>query len=210
MAKALDEQRASAVADSLSFEERLGLLVDREADERDARRLVTRLKFASLRQASCVEDLDLCTPGGLDRAVVAHLVDGAWIGRAENLLITGETGLGTSWIACAIALPPSTTGDSPRSHPLNAATCSRFSKIDTVRHDLKRVPAITCNGPSSVECPSWARLARRGLTAARSVSLTRSCPLRRGICVTLAMSLTRPTCKPQATPCSHFWGFLDF
>jgi DNA replication protein DnaC len=102
MAKALDEQRASPAADTLSFEERLGLLVDREAAERDARRLVTRLKFASLRQAACVEDLDLRTPRGLDRAVVAHLVDGAWIGRAENLLITGATGLGKSWIACAI------------------------------------------------------------------------------------------------------------
>ncbi|TVQ30370.1 MAG: transposase [Geminicoccaceae bacterium] len=102
MAKAQGEQRRSPAVDGLSFEERLGLLVDREAAERDARRLVTRLKFASLRQNACVEDLDLRTPRGLDRTVVAHLVDGAWIDRAENLLITGATGLGKSWIACAI------------------------------------------------------------------------------------------------------------
>jgi len=102
MAKALDEQRRTPAVEALSFEERIGLLVDREADERDARRLVTRLKFASLRQSACVEDLDLRTPRGLDRAVLAHLVDGAWIGRAENLLITGATGLGKSWIACAL------------------------------------------------------------------------------------------------------------
>ena len=58
MAKALDEQRyAPATFDSLGFEERLGLLVDREATERDAKRLVARLKFAALRQAACVEDL---------------------------------------------------------------------------------------------------------------------------------------------------------
>ena len=103
MVQALDQQRqAPATFDTLGFEERLGLLVDREAAERDAKRLVARLKCAALRQAACVEDLDLRTPRGIDRAVMAHLVDGAWIGRHENLLITGPTGLGKSWIACAL------------------------------------------------------------------------------------------------------------
>lgn len=102
MARALDEQRRIPACDAMSFEERLGLLVDREAAERDSRRLATRLKFAALRHAACVEDADLRTPRGLDRAVFAHLADGGWIGRAENLLITGATGLGKSWIACAL------------------------------------------------------------------------------------------------------------
>jgi len=103
MAQALDEQRrAGPTFEALGFEERLGLLVDREAAERDAKRLTARLKFAALRQAASVEDLDLRTPRGIDRAVMAHLIDGGWIGRHENLLVTGQTGLGKSWIACAL------------------------------------------------------------------------------------------------------------
>ncbi len=102
-AKALDEQRrADATFEPLGFEDRLGLLVDREATERDGKRMTARLKFAALRQAACVEDLDLRAPRGLDRAVLAHLVDGTWTLRHENLLITGPTGLSKSWIACAL------------------------------------------------------------------------------------------------------------
>ena len=102
MAKALQEQRRSPDLDALSFEERVGLLVDREAAERDTKRLTTRLKFAALRQSACVEDLDWRTPRGIDRAVFARLIGGDWIDRNENLLITGATGLGKSWIACAL------------------------------------------------------------------------------------------------------------
>ena len=102
IAKALDEQRRSTAFDDLSFEDRLGLLVDREATERDNKKLASRLKFAALRQDASVEDLDLRTPLGLDRSVMAHLADGGWIARIENLLITGPTGLGKSWIACAL------------------------------------------------------------------------------------------------------------
>ena len=102
MAKAFEEQRRSPDLDALPFEERVGLLVDREAAERDTKRLTTRLKFAALRQSACVEDVDFRTPRGIDRSVFARLVGGDWIDRNENLLITGATGLGKSWIGCAL------------------------------------------------------------------------------------------------------------
>jgi len=102
MAKAFEDQRRSPDIAALSFEERLGLMVDREAAERDTKRLATRLKFAALRQNAVVEDVDLRTPRGIDRALFQKLVAGDWIERAEGLLITGPTGVGKSWIACAL------------------------------------------------------------------------------------------------------------
>ena len=102
MAKAFEDQRRSPDIATLSFEERVGLMVDREAAERDTKRLATRLKFAALRQNAVVEDVDLRTPRGIDRALFQKLVAGDWIDRAEGLLITGPTGVGKSWIACAL------------------------------------------------------------------------------------------------------------
>jgi DNA replication protein DnaC len=102
MAKAFDDQLRQPDIDSLSFDQRLALLIDREVTERDNRRLLTRLKFASLRQNAVVEDIDLRSPRGIDRAFFQSLVDGDWISRKHNLLITGATGTGKSWIACAL------------------------------------------------------------------------------------------------------------
>src|SRR5246127_5891389 len=102
MAKALEEQRQQRNVDGLSFEERLGLLVDREAVERESKRLVTRLKFASLRQNATVEDLNTRAARGLDKALFAKLATSDWIARRQDLLITGKTGTGKSWLACAL------------------------------------------------------------------------------------------------------------
>ena len=102
MAKAFDEQRAQPAVAALTFEERLGLLVDREAVERESKRLVTRLKFANLRQNATIEDLNTRAARGLDKALFAKLATGDWIGRRDDLLITGKTGTGKSWLACAL------------------------------------------------------------------------------------------------------------
>jgi len=102
MAKALEEQRKQPDIAALSFEERLALMVDREAIERENKRLVSRLKYASLRQSAVVEDVDMKAPRGLDKALFAKLVAGDWIARHQSLLICGPTGTGKSWLACAL------------------------------------------------------------------------------------------------------------
>jgi IstB-like ATP binding protein len=79
MAKAFDDQLRQPDADTLAFGQRLGLMIDREVTERENRRLVTRVKLASLRQTAVIEDIDLRTSRGIDRAFLAKLVDGGWI-----------------------------------------------------------------------------------------------------------------------------------
>ncbi|MCC6174767.1 MAG: ATP-binding protein [Chloroflexi bacterium] len=103
MARALAEQLASAQYAELSFEERLGLLVDREATDRDNRRLERNLRAAKLRTSACVEDLDFSRARGLDRALILSLAEGGWLIAHRNLLITGATGVGKTFVACALA-----------------------------------------------------------------------------------------------------------
>lgn len=103
MAHALEEQMHMPEIDALSFEERLGLLVDREMTDRENRRLTTRLRKAKLRQSACVEDIDYRHPRGLDRSLMTRLQSCQWIREQHNLLITGPTGSGKSFLACALA-----------------------------------------------------------------------------------------------------------
>jgi DNA replication protein DnaC len=81
----------------------LGLLVDKEADARDSRRLAAWLKAAKLRQPAAVEDIDFRSPRGLDRAVIVDLAEARWVAAHHHVLITGATGCGKSFLACALA-----------------------------------------------------------------------------------------------------------
>jgi hypothetical protein len=103
MARALEEQLAQPEIAGLSFEERLGMLVDREADYRENRRLARLLKEAKLKQRTCVEDVDFRHPRGLDRSVFFSLAECRWITKHHNLIITGPTGVGKTFLACALA-----------------------------------------------------------------------------------------------------------
>lgn len=103
MHKALSEQSATPELHALGFEERLGLLVDREISERANRALTARLRHARLKQQAAVEDIDTRHPRALDKALLRDLLNPQWITAHRNVLITGPTGVGKTFIGCALA-----------------------------------------------------------------------------------------------------------
>ncbi len=102
MAHAYEQQLAMPEIETLDTDERLGLMVDCEMTERDSRRLKTRLKRAKLRHAAAIEDVDYRHPRGLDKSVMTQLATSHWVCEHHNVLITGPTGIGKSWLACAL------------------------------------------------------------------------------------------------------------
>jgi len=103
MAQGVAEQRERLDYAELSFEERLGLLVDRELLARDNRRLERLLKTAKLKIPAGVEELDYSRPRGLDRHVVLQLAESHWVRERQAVLICGPTGVGKTFLACALA-----------------------------------------------------------------------------------------------------------
>lgn len=103
MIAAIKEQMQQSDIDELGFEERLGLLVDRELTERDSRQLSNRLKRAKLKHQAAIEDVDYQQPRGLDKSLIQTLSTSRWVKEHLNILITGSTGVGKTWLACAFA-----------------------------------------------------------------------------------------------------------
>ena len=104
LAAGLEEQLAQVGMTALSFEERLALLVDRETHHRNDRKLVRLLKQARLKYGQAtIEDIDTRPSRGVDRRAVMSLALGDWVDAGHSVLITGATGSGKSWLACALA-----------------------------------------------------------------------------------------------------------
>lgn len=103
MAQALEEQRRQTDISQLDFEERFALLVERQWLWRENRTLAARLHRAQLKVAACLEDIDYRHPRGLKRAQIEQLRASQWIAQHRNCLITGPTGSGKTYLACALA-----------------------------------------------------------------------------------------------------------
>jgi len=103
MLKGLDQQLSSAEYHTLSFDERLGLLIDAEVSYRDSRLLSTRLKTAKLKHQACIENLNFRKQRGLDKAALLQLSSCQWVRDHRNVLVTGPTGVGKTYVSCALA-----------------------------------------------------------------------------------------------------------
>ena len=102
MARGLEDLERQPERSQLSFDDQLALLVERETAERANTALASRLKRARLRQTACLEDLDWRTPRGLDRTLVRDLASCRWVREHQPLLVTGPTGIGKTFVACAL------------------------------------------------------------------------------------------------------------
>jgi len=103
MLTAFEEQMQMADIEKITFEDRLALLVDREMTVRENRQLKTRLRKAKLREDACIEDVDFRHPRGLDKSLFISLADCRFIKEHNNVLIIGPTGVGKTYLACALA-----------------------------------------------------------------------------------------------------------
>jgi len=103
MAEGFKEQLQQPSSHGLSFDERFGMLVDRQWIWKENKRLKQLLKEAKLKLQASVEDIDYKTPRGIEKSVMMNLISCNWIRNHQNLLISGPTGVGKTFLACAVA-----------------------------------------------------------------------------------------------------------
>lgn len=144
MAAGLVEQAASANYQALSFEERLGLLVDRELAEREGRRMQRYVKAAKLRSPAVLEDVDFRARRGLERPMLVSLAESAWVASHHNVAVIGPTGVGKTFLACALANAAIRRG--------HTALYLRFSRM------VDELTVARVDGRFARLAASWARI----------------------------------------------------
>jgi len=103
MAEAFNQQLEQPDLAELSFEDRFAMLVDRQWTFKEDRRMTRLLRIAKLKDSACIENIDFRTPRALDRSLVVRLSGSDWFKKAQNLIILGSTGVGKTYLACALA-----------------------------------------------------------------------------------------------------------
>ena len=131
MAKEVRTQLETPEIHNLPFEDRLALIVDMEFMERERRQLATRLKNAKMRQNAVLEDLDTRASRQIDRSLLASLSTCQWVKKKHNLLITGATGAGKTWLSCALSHTACRLGITTLYHRLPTL----MQELDLARHD---------------------------------------------------------------------------
>lgn len=144
MAEGLIEQHDSAACQALSFDERLGLLVDRELTERENRRRARYLRSAKLRSNAVVEDLDFSARRGINRSQILTLAEATWVRNHHQVSIVGATGTGKTFLACALADAAVRRGHS--------ALYLRFGRM------LDELAIARVDGRFQKLCASWSRI----------------------------------------------------
>ena len=131
MADAYAEQIDGRDAEAMTFDERLGLLVDRETSERESRRLANRLRRAKLRQSASIENIDYAAARGLDKTVVRALARCNYVREHQNVLLVGPTGTGKTYLACALAHKACLEGFTAGYHRLSSLLAElEIAKVD--------------------------------------------------------------------------------
>ncbi len=131
MAHAFQEQLANPTMAQLSFEERFGLIVDYQMTTLENTRMQSRLKAAKLRLSACIEDLEFRPDRQLDRSQIISLTGNQWVRSRQNILITGPTGAGKSYLACALAQKACRDGHTTLYHRLPRL----FQELAVAKHD---------------------------------------------------------------------------
>ncbi|TWJ13677.1 IS21-like element helper ATPase IstB [Geobacter argillaceus] len=146
MAHAFQEQVANPNMAQLSFEERFGLIVDHQMTVLENTRMQSRLKAAKLRLPACIEDLDFRPDRGMDRSQVMSLTGNQWVRGKQNILITGPTGAGKSYLACALAQKACRDGYTT----FYQRTPRLFHELAVARHDGRYLKLMSSLGKCEV------------------------------------------------------------